>query len=182
VFDAVDWTSGRACFVKKWWWHAGMVICLEQSANDFGYDPTDVIATPSFLASLNSRIVYLSASFGAGLHTLLLTISCHVCYSVTAIGQYCWICCLFCCWKSGESVHPVFTKWITTCVRDFVRSGRRSVVDMSYLALRVIWHYSRPTERADATCVTSSRSCFKPCSVCLEFTSEPHLFASRACQ
>jgi len=44
-----------------------MVICVEQSVNDFAFGPIDAIATPLLLASLKSRMVYL---FGTGLHRL----------------------------------------------------------------------------------------------------------------
>ena len=43
-----------------------MVICLECGANDL-HDPADAIATPSSLASVKSRMVYVS---GAGLPRL----------------------------------------------------------------------------------------------------------------
>jgi len=41
-----------------------VVICLERGANDFAYGPADATATPSSLAPVKSRMVYLS---GAGL-------------------------------------------------------------------------------------------------------------------
>jgi len=44
-----------------------MVICLEQSANVFACGPADAIATPSSLAPVKSRMVYL---YGAGLPRL----------------------------------------------------------------------------------------------------------------
>ena len=45
-----------------------MVICREQGANDlFTYGPADATATPSSLAPVKSRMVYLS---GAGLPRL----------------------------------------------------------------------------------------------------------------
>jgi len=44
-----------------------VVICLEQDANDFAYDPADATATLSSLAPVESRTVYFS---GAGLPTL----------------------------------------------------------------------------------------------------------------
>jgi len=44
-------------------WGTGVVICLECGA----YGPTDATATPSSLASVKSRMVYLS---GAGLPRL----------------------------------------------------------------------------------------------------------------
>jgi len=39
-----------------------MVICLERGANDLHYGLADATATPSSLASLKSRTVYLSVS------------------------------------------------------------------------------------------------------------------------
>ena len=61
-FDTVGWLSGRASVrpVKKIeWLGVGMVICLEQYANDLHMviGPADVTATPSSLASLKSRLV-----------------------------------------------------------------------------------------------------------------------------
>jgi len=43
-----------------------MVVCLQRGANELhiAYDPPDAIATPSSLAPVKSRMVYLS---GAGL-------------------------------------------------------------------------------------------------------------------
>jgi len=34
-----------------------MVICLELDADEFAYGPADVTATPSSLASLESRLI-----------------------------------------------------------------------------------------------------------------------------
>ena len=39
-----------------------MVICLERGANDFAYGPADATVTPSSVAAVKSRIVYLSAA------------------------------------------------------------------------------------------------------------------------
>ena len=44
-----------------------MVTCLERGANDLHNGPADAIATPSSLAPVKSRMVYL---FDAGLHRL----------------------------------------------------------------------------------------------------------------
>jgi len=45
-----------------------VVISLDLGANDFAYSPADATATSSSLASLKSRMVYLSN--GAGLPRL----------------------------------------------------------------------------------------------------------------
>ena len=39
-----------------------MVICLYRGANDLAHGPADATATPSSLASLNSRLVYRSGA------------------------------------------------------------------------------------------------------------------------
>ena len=44
-----------------------MVICLERGANDLHNGPADTTATPSSVAPVKSRMVYLS---GAGLPRL----------------------------------------------------------------------------------------------------------------
>jgi len=63
------WLVGRKGIqpVKTEWWGTGMIICLERSATLFACGPADATATPSFLATVKSRVVYLS---GAGLHRL----------------------------------------------------------------------------------------------------------------
>jgi len=39
-----------------------MVICLERGANDFAYSSADATATPSSVAPVKSRMVYLSGA------------------------------------------------------------------------------------------------------------------------
>jgi len=55
--------------VKTEWSGTVMVICLKRGANDllFAYVPADATTTPSSLAPVKSRMVYLS---GAGLPRL----------------------------------------------------------------------------------------------------------------
>jgi len=66
-FDAVGWVAGRASGLQKTeWWGTGMVACLEQGANDL-HGTADATATPSSLAPVKSRVVYLS---GAGIPSL----------------------------------------------------------------------------------------------------------------
>jgi len=48
-------------------WGTGMVICLEQGANDF-HAPADATATPSSFTSVKSRIVYLLVPADLGCH------------------------------------------------------------------------------------------------------------------
>jgi len=43
--------------VKIEWRSAGAVVCLQRVANDLHHGPADATATPSFLASLKSRMV-----------------------------------------------------------------------------------------------------------------------------
>jgi len=67
-FDAVGWAAGRASGLKKKlngrYWHGYLsgVRC-----KGFAYGPADATATPSSLAPVKSRMVYLS---GAGLPRL----------------------------------------------------------------------------------------------------------------
>jgi len=63
------WLGGRKGIrpVKTEWWGTGVVICLELGAKWFAYGPADATATPSSLAPVKFRMVYLS---GAGLHRL----------------------------------------------------------------------------------------------------------------
>ena len=60
-FDTVGLVAGRASGLQKF---SGEVLarlfCLEQGANDYG--PADASAIPSSLASLKSRMVYLSGA------------------------------------------------------------------------------------------------------------------------
>ena len=65
-FDAVGWAASRKGIwpVKTEWWGTGVVICLKWEANDLHDSPVDVTATPSALAPVKYRMVYLS---GAGL-------------------------------------------------------------------------------------------------------------------
>jgi len=54
-----SWLGGRKGIrpVKTEWWRTGVVISLEQA-----YSPADAIATPSSLAPVKSRMVYLSGA------------------------------------------------------------------------------------------------------------------------
>ena len=61
-FDAVGWATGRASSPQKLeWWGAGMVICLEQSANDLHM--VRLMPLPSLIsASVKCRMVYPSGT------------------------------------------------------------------------------------------------------------------------
>ena len=58
----VGWQEGHpAC--KNDWSGTGVVICLERGANDLhNYGPAYTTATPSSLAPVKSRMVYLSGA------------------------------------------------------------------------------------------------------------------------
>jgi len=63
------WLGGRKGIlcVKTDWWGTGVVICWDRRADDLHMVLTNATATPSSLAPVKSRMVYLS---GAGLPRL----------------------------------------------------------------------------------------------------------------
>ena len=62
-FDACCWLGGRKGIqpVKTEWWGTGVVMS-EARCKWFACSPADATATPSSLASLESRMVYLSGA------------------------------------------------------------------------------------------------------------------------
>ena len=69
----VGWQERHPASKKTEWWGAALVVCLKQGA-DFAYGPADATATHS-LASVKSRLVYLSSTGSPGWSRHLLAVT-----------------------------------------------------------------------------------------------------------